>query len=247
MLARFLVHCSILSKVGASEKTRRFSQGRAGCATPSKAQLEFQLAHALARDAVHQPGRSARLPRRWRRKVGLACNWQRRSTAASIICSGPTWVAGWTKPAALPCKRWPCRRPTWRWWSATVCRPPRSNSTACRYCCGYRSLRGALVKHRQSAWCRTPASPSRRNRRVVGGENGCDYRRRTAGTECGRQPGHLLDLRSATGPHRRRTQLLVQYPPAGRNGVFGGSGQIGLFDWPGPATATVRGGLERRP
>lgn len=33
----------------------RIGQGRAGCATPSKAQLEFQLAHALARDAVHQP------------------------------------------------------------------------------------------------------------------------------------------------------------------------------------------------
>ncbi|MCQ8103522.1 ethanolamine ammonia-lyase subunit EutC [Methylomonas sp. SURF-2] len=32
----------------------RIGQGRAGCATPTQPQLEFQLAHAMARDAVHQ-------------------------------------------------------------------------------------------------------------------------------------------------------------------------------------------------
>lgn len=32
----------------------RIGQGRAGCATPTTAQLEFHLAHAMAKDAVHQ-------------------------------------------------------------------------------------------------------------------------------------------------------------------------------------------------
>ncbi|OAI09936.1 ethanolamine ammonia-lyase [Methylomonas lenta] len=33
----------------------RIGRGHSGCATPTSAQLEFQLAHAMARDAVHQP------------------------------------------------------------------------------------------------------------------------------------------------------------------------------------------------
>lgn len=49
-----------MSKSDPWHELRRYTQariglGHAGCATPTTAQLEFQLAHALARDAVLQP------------------------------------------------------------------------------------------------------------------------------------------------------------------------------------------------
>lgn len=57
----------------------RIGQGRAGCATPTAAQLEFQLAHAMARDAVHQPWQIDRFSEALKAK-----GWQALSLATAI-------------------------------------------------------------------------------------------------------------------------------------------------------------------
>jgi ethanolamine ammonia-lyase small subunit len=115
----------------------RIALGRAGSSLPTAPLLAFNLSHAQARDAVHQPLDSEAL-RRELDTAGFATlgvqsaavdrqHYLRRPISAASCRT--TDARCW--PATVRCST---MRPMWCSWSATGCPPSRPRSRRCRCC-----------------------------------------------------------------------------------------------------------------
>jgi len=66
----------------------RIAQGNVGCSLPTSTLLDFQLAHAAARDAVHQPWDVNRFEAGIKSSGLKLSAWRHKSLVESNICSG---------------------------------------------------------------------------------------------------------------------------------------------------------------
>lgn len=111
----------------------RIALGRTGASLPTGELLKFGLAHAQARDAVHQPFDSDTLGGALQESGWQTLTVHSQAADRTAYLSRPIWGGGWRRTAAVCC--WACRtrRPICCWWWRTVCLPRRC--TVRRYPC----------------------------------------------------------------------------------------------------------------